>query len=96
MVEATDPMSGSANGGGAGSHAANGARGRDPERGWRDLAGNTPTIVGVSGALRARDIARPTPEDLAAAELEVSVVRRDWKPPADAPAFNAKPGKPRR
>jgi hypothetical protein len=37
--------------------------------------------VGVSGALRARDVNRPTEQDLADAEQEVVVVRRNWKPP---------------
>lgn len=62
---------------------------RDLERGWRDLAGNTPSQVGISGALRARDIARPRPDDLAEAEREVAIVRRDWKPPTDTPVFGA-------
>jgi hypothetical protein len=35
----------------------------------------------VSGALRGRDLNRPTAEDLAAAEQEVVIVRRNWKPP---------------
>src|SRR5262249_55953607 len=39
-------------------------RGRDADRGWRDLAGNSPSQVGVSGAMRARDVARPSVEDL--------------------------------
>jgi hypothetical protein len=32
--------------------------------------------------LRARDVDRPTPEDLAAAEQDVVIVRRHWTPPA--------------
>jgi hypothetical protein len=55
--------------------------GRDSERGWRELAGSSPSQVGLSGALRARDVARPTAEDLAAAERSVVVVRRQWQPP---------------
>jgi hypothetical protein len=55
--------------------------GRDSERGWRELAGTSPSQVGPSGALRARDVARPTAEDLAAAEQSVTVVRRHWQPP---------------
>ena len=55
--------------------------GRDSERGWRELAGIAPSQVGLGGALRARDVARPTAEDLAAAERTVVVVRRQWQPP---------------
>jgi hypothetical protein len=55
--------------------------GRDSERGWRELAGSAPSQVGPGGALRARDVARPTAEDLAAAERTVVVVRRQWQPP---------------
>lgn len=55
--------------------------GRDAERGWRELAGSAPSQVGLGGALRARDVARPTAEDLAAAERTVVVVRRQWQPP---------------
>jgi hypothetical protein len=56
-------------------------RGRDSERGWRELAGSSPSQVGLGGALRARDVARPTAADLAAAERDVVVVRRQWQPP---------------
>ncbi len=59
------------------------ASNRDPERGWRDLAANTPSQVGVDGALRARDVARPSAADLAAAEREVNLIRRGWQPPDD-------------
>jgi hypothetical protein len=36
--------------------------------------------VGVSAAMRARDAARPTDDDLAAAEQDLTVVRRYWTP----------------
>jgi hypothetical protein len=36
--------------------------------------------VGVSGALRARDVNRPTEQDLADAERDVVIVHRNWKP----------------
>jgi hypothetical protein len=62
-------------------HRERRAPGRDAERGWRDLAGNSPSQVGVSGAMRARDIARPTPEDIAKAERDLMIVRRQWQPP---------------
>ena len=73
----------------AGGHSANSGRredsgrghGRDSERGWRELAGSSPSQVGLGGALRARDVARPTAAELAAAERAVVVVRRQWQPP---------------
>jgi hypothetical protein len=37
----------------------------------------------LSAALRARDLNRPTDEDLANAERDVVIVRRNWKPPAN-------------
>lgn len=48
----------------------------------RDIVGAGPSQVGVSGALRARAVNRPTDEDLAEAERTVTVVRRNWRPPA--------------
>jgi hypothetical protein len=53
------------------------------ERGLRDLVGAGHSQLGVSGALRGRDVNRPTEEDLAEAEREVQVVRRHWTPPAE-------------
>ena len=56
---------------------------RDPaERGMRDLVGAGHSQVGVDGALRARDVNRPSAEDLAEAERTVTIVRRHWKPPS--------------
>ena len=61
-------------------------RQRDPrdtaERGLRDLVGAGSSQVGVSGALRARDVNRPTADDLAEAERDTVIVRRHWQPPA--------------
>ena len=51
------------------------------ERGLRNLVGAGSSQLGVSGALRGRDVNRPTYEDLAEAEREVVIVRRNWKPP---------------
>jgi hypothetical protein len=56
------------------------ARETGADRGLRDLVGAGRSQVGVSGALRARDVNRPTPEDLAEAERDVVLVRRDWRP----------------
>jgi hypothetical protein len=52
------------------------------ERGLRDLVGAGPSQLGVSGALRGRDVNRPTDEDLAEAERTIVIVRRGWKPPS--------------
>lgn len=58
-------------------------RGRsDPgERGLHSLVGAGPSQLGVEGALRGRDVNRPTDEDLAEAERDLVIVRRHWKPP---------------
>lgn len=53
------------------------------ERGLRDLVGAGHSQLGVSGALRGRDVNRPTEDDLAEAEREVQIVRRNWSPPAE-------------
>jgi hypothetical protein len=50
------------------------------ERGLRDLVGAGASQLGVSGALRGRDVNRPTEEDLETAEREVVIVRRNWRP----------------
>lgn len=54
-----------------------------PDRGLRDLVGAGRSQVGVDGALRARDVNRPTEDDLAEAEAQLVIVRRNWKPRAD-------------
>ncbi|PWR13059.1 hypothetical protein DKT68_01670 [Micromonospora acroterricola] len=58
---------------------------RDGERGLRGLVGSGSSQVGLSAALRARDGARPTDDDLAEAEARVVVVRRNWVPREDLP-----------
>jgi hypothetical protein len=67
--------------GGAGKGKARPARRPDLERGLRGIVGSGPSQVGVLGAMRARDAARPTAEDLAAAEQELVIVRRHYVPP---------------
>ncbi|MBA3523447.1 MAG: hypothetical protein H0T85_02610 [Geodermatophilaceae bacterium] len=52
------------------------------ERGLSGLTGPGPTQVDVVAAMRARDAARPTAEDLARAETELVILRRNWQPPA--------------
>jgi len=56
-------------------------RGDPSERGLRDLVGSGPSQLGPVKAMRARDLNRPTDEDLADAEENVVLVRRHWKPP---------------
>ncbi|HEX6756175.1 MAG TPA: hypothetical protein VF109_09540 [Mycobacteriales bacterium] len=55
----------------------------DAERGLRGIVGAGPSQVGTAGAMRARDAARPTAEDLAAAERDLVIVRRHYVPPPD-------------
>ncbi len=50
------------------------------ERGLRDLVGSGPSQLGVSGALRGRDVNRPTQQDIAEAERDLQIVRRNWQP----------------
>jgi hypothetical protein len=92
-VEATPPQE-ARSGRGAGPAAGRGRPGRraDAERGLRGIVGAGPSQVGVVGAMRTRDAARPTPEDLAAAERELMIVRRHYVPPPDPEA--AAPGTP--
>lgn len=57
------------------------ALGADPsalERGLRGLVGGGSSQVTALAAMRARDAARPRPEDLARAETQLVVVRRNW------------------
>lgn len=51
------------------------------ERGLREIVGAGPSQLGPVRAMRARDANRPTDADLAKAEEEVELVRRNWKPP---------------
>lgn len=60
------------------------ARDTGTERGLRDLVGAGRSELGVDGALRGRDVNRPTEQDLAAAERDVVIVRRNWKPPGSS------------
>lgn len=50
------------------------------ERGLRGLIGPGASQVSVTAAMRARDAARPTEEDLARAEETLQIVRRGWQP----------------
>ncbi|WP_412747250.1 hypothetical protein [Krasilnikovia sp. MM14-A1004] len=64
---------------------AGGADDRDPERGLRGLVGSGSSQVSLGAALRARDAARPTPEQLAEADATLTIVRRHWTPREDLP-----------
>lgn len=50
------------------------------ERGLRGLIGGGSSQVKPVAAMRARDAARPREADLARAEAELVVVRRNWTP----------------
>ena len=69
------------------THTRSGGRSRSRsddaavDRGLRDLVGPGPSQLGVSGALRGRDVDRPTAADLAEAERNLLIVRRHWRPP---------------
>jgi hypothetical protein len=63
-----------------------GAGGDDQsERGLRGLVGSGSSQVSVGAALRARDAARPTADQLAEADAELVIVRRNWMPREDLP-----------
>ncbi|MBO4164962.1 MULTISPECIES: hypothetical protein [Micromonospora] len=57
----------------------------DSERGLRGLVGSGSSQVGVGSALRARDAARPTEQDLAEAEERLVIIRRNWVPREELP-----------
>lgn len=61
------------------------SRRTDAERSLRGIVGAGSSQVGVVGAMRARDAARPTAEDLAAAERDLVIVRRHYVPPGTLP-----------
>ena len=58
---------------------------READRGLRGLVGSRTSQVSVTAALRARDAARPTDDDLAEAEQRLVIVRRNWVPRDDPP-----------
>ncbi|MBX7265600.1 hypothetical protein KIF24_05780 [Micromonospora sp. Llam7] len=55
------------------------------ERGLRGLVGSGSSQVSVTAAMRARDAARPTDEDLAEAAARIVIVRRNWTPRDELP-----------
>jgi len=52
----------------------------DHERGLRGLIGGGSSQVSVTAAMRARDAARPSDEDIAEAERSLTIVHRGWVP----------------
>jgi hypothetical protein len=58
---------------------------REAERGLRGLVGSGASQVGPRAALRARDASRPTDDDLAAAERDLVIIRRNWVPREELP-----------
>ncbi|KKK06805.1 hypothetical protein LQ51_06025, partial [Micromonospora sp. HK10] len=62
-----------------------GPSGEEGDRGLRGLVGSGSSQVSVTAALRARDAARPTEDDLAEAEARVVIVRRNWVPREELP-----------
>ena len=67
------------------SGAGAGGDDREAERGLRGLVGSGSSQVSVGAALRARDAARPTEAQLADAEQDLTIVRRNWSPREDLP-----------
>lgn len=81
---------------GAGPEAGHPVPGRDrrteaSERALRGLVTTRGTQVEWTAALRAREVAIPTAADLAAAEAEVVVVRRNYTPPEPLPQARTSP-----
>nr|WP_307837471.1 hypothetical protein [Actinoplanes utahensis] len=58
---------------------------RESERGLRGLVGSGSSQVSVGAALRARDASRPSDEDVAEAEANLTIVRRNWLPREELP-----------
>ncbi len=67
---------------GAPEPAARRTRARDPETMLRGLVAPGPSALSPQTAMRARDVARPSAAELARAERELVMVRRNYRPPA--------------
>jgi hypothetical protein len=78
------PTSGAGTGAGAGTPPT-GTEDRESERGLRGLVGSGSSQVSVGAAMRARDAARPTDEQLADAAANLTIVRRNWQPREELP-----------
>lgn len=53
------------------------------DAGLHGLVGPGPSQLGVSGAMRARDVARASDQDDATAAAHLQVIRRNYRPPED-------------
>lgn len=62
-------------------NARRGGRGAGEERAAAALTGGGPSLLGVEGSMRARDVSRPTERDYADAERLVQVSFRQGPPP---------------
>lgn len=70
-------------GGGPDTPTRRGARSESAgERLLRSLVSTRPTQLSPTAAMRAREVAAPTAADLAEAEAELTIVRRNYVPPA--------------
>nr|WP_308121361.1 hypothetical protein [Actinoplanes bogorensis] len=58
---------------------------REVERGLRGLVGSGSSQVSVGAAMRARDAARASDQDLADADANLTIVRRNWVPREELP-----------
>jgi hypothetical protein len=58
---------------------------KEAERGLRGLVGGGSSQVGVAAAMRARDATRPSDADLAHSGTNLTIIRRGWTPPPNAP-----------
>ena len=62
------------------THHGHGHGREDHERGLRGLVGAGSSQVSISAAMRARDAARPTDQEIATAEATLAIVHRGWVP----------------
>jgi hypothetical protein len=58
---------------------------REVERGLRGLVGSGSSQVSTGAAMRARDAARATDEEVTAAQEQLVIIRRGWVPREDLP-----------
>jgi hypothetical protein len=59
---------------------SHGPVGDDHDRGLRGLIGGGSSQVSVAAAMRARDAARPSDDDIADAEATLTIIHRGWVP----------------